>query len=498
MIIFTGALTSKPYAFTSRPWELRSVQSIDILDGLGSNIRIDFKEAEILRILPRRNFDINESWISDKVRFFYDGLKRQRLTSPYIKKNGELKKVKWKTFLSKYSSLLKVFSFEFGSSRIGLLVGSNMDIETLFSVRQFSSNFGFSCFGMDLIFDNPNIYKFQLPIKNLEEIDYCLFLGTNPRFEASVLNVRFRKLYRRGNVHFDSIGGTYPTTFPVRSWGLTSTTLIDLAEGKHPICKNLAKSKKPVIVYGSSLLKRFDAVGILNLLSLMQVNYHVVFGSFFYLNPLHNDSNSVGSFELAVKSVRSDSFNNLKLLYCVGSDTNTVLSNLSAKPLLVWQTSHGNSATNQYDLILPTTTFVEKTGVYYNTEGRPQKTQKALSGPLLARDNWKIFQVLGFLMEKNIGFTTRSQLITECSKILPSAFFADAWFSNREKTLSFFFGLNKEKKEKITKSYFKLLIEDFYMTNIYCNSSRIMAKASESLRSYTTNYKFLNFISYKK
>ena len=148
MLLLTGALTSKPYAFTSRPWELRSVQSIDILDGIGSNIRVDFKESEVLRILPRRNPDINENWISDKIRFFYDGLKRQRLTSPYIKVEGELRAVKWKKAISNFSSLLKVYSFEYGPSSIGILGSSSLDLESLYSIRSLSANFGFSFLGV--------------------------------------------------------------------------------------------------------------------------------------------------------------------------------------------------------------------------------------------------------------------------------------------------------------------------------------------------------------
>ena len=149
MLLYAGALTSKPYAFTARPWELRSVQSIDILDGMGSNIRVDFKETEILRILPRRNPEINESWISDKARFFYDGLKRQRLNSPYMKINGELKKVKWSKVLKNLTSVFKVYSFEFGQSKIGVLCGPSCDTEALFTARDFALSFGFSNLGVD-------------------------------------------------------------------------------------------------------------------------------------------------------------------------------------------------------------------------------------------------------------------------------------------------------------------------------------------------------------
>jgi NADH dehydrogenase/NADH:ubiquinone oxidoreductase subunit G len=201
MLLYTGALTSKPYAFTARPWELRSVQSVDILDGVGSNIRVDFKETEILRILPRRNLEINESWISDKARFFYDGLKRQRLNSPYMKIDGELKKVKWSKVLKNLTSVLKVYSFEFGHSKIGILCGASCDTETLFTVKDLALSFGFSNLGVDrelkVSTDDPSNYLYKGEFKDLEKTDLCLFVGTNPRFEASTLNLRFRKLFRR-------------------------------------------------------------------------------------------------------------------------------------------------------------------------------------------------------------------------------------------------------------------------------------------------------------
>jgi NADH dehydrogenase/NADH:ubiquinone oxidoreductase subunit G len=505
MLILNGALTSKPYAFTSRPWELRSVQSVDILDGLGSNIRIDFKESEILRILPRRNSEINESWISDKIRFFYDGLKRQRLTSPYIKKEGELKKIKWKALLSAYSSLLKVFAYEYGSSRVGVLTTSSMDSETLYGLRNFSHNFGFTFLGIDRAFhginDNPKSYQFQSKLKDLEKADYCLFVGTNPRFEASVLNLRFRKLYRQGEIEFDSIGGSFSTTYPISFWGLTTKTLMEVAEGKHLICKKMAKAKNPVIVFGSKILERFDRKGLLNLFQILQSNFSLVHGKNVFLNPLHTDSNSVGSLEIGIPSFNADSLKNLKLLYFIGSENSKIaakISTLDHAPFLVFQSSHGSPFTSNADFVFPSTTFVEKTSIYYNTEGRPQKTQKALVGPALAREDWKIVQVLSYMLNKSTPYSTKSQLVTKCSKILPSSYFANSWFSNPEKTLSSSFDFGKVMKEKILKSPFHLFIEDFYMTNIFCQSSPIMAKASESLRLYSHNYKFLNFLSYKK
>lgn len=501
MLLLTGALTSKPYAFTSRPWELRSVQSIDILDGIGSNIRVDFKETEVVRILPRKNSDINENWISDKIRFFYDGLKRQRLTSPYVKKDGELKAVKWKKAISKFLSLLKVYSFEYGPSSVGLIGSSSLDLETLYSIKNLSANFGFSFLGIDRSIksdlDNPKNYKFQNRLSDFENTDFCLFLGTNPRFEASTLNLRLRKNYRRGNSSFASVGATYAPTFPTQFLSLSSKALIAIAQGKHPICKSLARAKRPMIVYGSKILERIDSLAIQDLLSRLALSFTEVFGRSLGLNLLHTNSNAVGAFELGIKGLNEADLSKLKVLYTIGLENSTLLEKSLKKaqfPLLVLQSSHGDKNTNSADIVLPSYTFVEKTGIYYNTEGRPQTTQRALVGPNLSRDDWKIIRVLFSALEKQASFNTKSQLITEASKVLPSSFFANRWFVKVPQS-RFDFGFSQE--GRIYQSPFKLFIEDFYMTSTLCQSSKIMAKASQFLRSYTNNYKFLNWASTK-
>jgi len=499
MLLFTGALTSKPYAFIARPWELRSVQSIDILDGVGSNTRVDFKETEILRILPRRNSEINESWISDKARFFYDALKRQRVNSPYMKVKGELKKVKWSKILKNLTSVLKVYSFEYGNSKIGLVLGPSCDSETFFVARDFSYNFGFSNLGVDrelkLYLDSPENYIFKGEFKDLENIDFCLFVGTNPRFEASTLNLRCRKIFRRGTFQSASIGGNFSTTFPVKSLGLTSRTLLDFVEGKHPFCKSLAKSKNPLVIFGSFVMARSDAYGLHNLLKTLNSNFSVVFCKNLFSNLLHTDPNIVGGFELGVNSFNKDSrLKDIKVLYYVGVENKTIFQTIQKKndfPIVILQNSHGNTTTTFADFVLPATTFVEKNATFYNMEGRPQKTQRALVGPNLARDDWKIFRVLFSSLGKSTFYNTQSQLITEASKILPSFYYANSWFSKREGSIASSVHLAGIEKEKIHLSYFKLAVEDFYMTNQLCQSSRIMAKASQYLRSYFHNYKFL-------
>jgi hypothetical protein len=506
MLLLTGALTSKPYAFTSRPWELRSVQSIDTLDGIGSNIRVDFKETEVLRILPRKNSEVNENWISDKIRFFYDGLKRQRLTSPYLKIKGELQPIKWKKAISKFSSLLKVYSFEYGHSKVGIVASSTLDLETLYALRDFSNNYGFSFLGLDkalkLNIDNPLNYKFQSRISDLEKTDFCLFIGTNPRFEASTLNLRFRKIFRKGNTSFSSVGGNFVSTFPINFLGLSSKTLISIAEGRHPICKSLAQAENPTVIFGAKILERVDGFAIHDLLNGLVSTFSTTLNKKLSVNLLHPESNTVGGFELGIKAFTKTDLAKCKLVYTIGIDKPSFFeTNVQAfsPPVLVMQSSHGDKNTNLADLILPSYTFVEKTATYYNTEGRPQKTQRALIGPNLSREDWKIVRILFHSLDKVASYETKSQLITEMSKVLPSSYFANSWFdTNSGKRQLSLFEFGSRKVGKIYKSSFKLFIEDFYMTSTLCQSSKIMAKASELLRSYTNNYKFLTWSSINK
>jgi NADH-quinone oxidoreductase subunit G len=499
MIFLTGALTSKPYAFTSRPWELRSVQSIDVLDGLGSNIRVDFKETEIVRILPLKNPDINENWINDKIRFFYDGLKRQRLSTPYSKINGKLTPLKWSKVLAKLTSLFKVYSFEYGSSKIGILTGSTLDTESLFVIRDFSLNYGISYLGIDksfkLNFDNPETYKFQALLKDFEKVDYCLLIGTNPRFEASILNLRLRKIFRRGSFSLASIGGNFTTTFPLDFLGLSSKTVVAIAEGKHPICKALVKAKNPAIIYGLGLLERYDGKCFQTLLNYVGSTFFAVFKRHITLNLLHSDANTTGALELGIKPMKKDDLKGIKVIYSIGVENSKIyeeFKKISSTSILVFQNASGNNKTNLADIVLPSTTFVENSGIYYNTEGRPQKTQRALIGPNLSRDHWKIIRVLFQALKKKTSYFTKAQLRTELSKILPSSYFSNLWIP---KNSFFTFGISS--KEKLFKTSLKLAVEDFYMTHSLCLSSKTMAKASILLRSYSTNYKFLTNLSYK-
>jgi NADH dehydrogenase/NADH:ubiquinone oxidoreductase subunit G len=493
MLFLTGALTSKSYAFTSRPWELRSAQSLDVLDGIGSNIRIDFKESEILRILPRKNTDINESWISDKIRFFYDGLRRQRLLTPLSKQEGRLLGLKWKMMGLKLSSILKVYSFEFGPSKIGIFVGSSVDTESLYSLKDLALNYGFSNLGFEkslkVNFDNPRNYKFQSLIKNFEKVDFCLLLGTNPRFEASTLNLRLRKIYTRDRrrLSFASLGGNFLSTFPVNFLGLTPSTLVQISEGKHSLCKTLVRAKTPAILYASSILERFDSLGFQNILSSLTNSLDILFEKTLHVNLLHNDANSVGALELGLQPLKKDSVGDLKLIYAVGLNQKQSYKELKkmSDSMVIFQNSIGDQQTNIADIVLPSTTFVEESGIYYNTEGRAQKTQRVLIGPNLAKENWKISRFLFELLDKTASYTEGLHLSELLGRVLPSSFLLNFWFLDNSRN----YIEVKVNLEVVVFSYLKFPIGDVFMTHNFCRTSKTMAKASKFLRLGLTNYK---------
>lgn len=485
---FFGALTSKPYAFTARPWELRSALAIDLCDGVGSNLRVDFKESEIVRILPRKNAEINEDWISDKARFFYDAFKRQRLKTPYQQKNGSLERMKWSSLLPSLTSVLKVYAYEYGNKSIGICTSSVLDTETIFSAQQFARNLGFSFFTSGSVernssIDNPNSYRSSLRLQDFEKADFCLFVGTNPRHEASTFNLRLRKIFKKGTCEFASIGSNFSNTYFVQSVGLTTQSLISVAEGKHPICKKLARAKNPILVVGSTLFKRDDKKGISVLLEFILSGIGKK-SSFFIL---HSDVNSVGACEIGFSEFSREKVKRLKLVFCLNA-TKNILQLVSPSSLLVLQDSHGSAMTKKGDFVLPSPTFVEKNCLFYNTEGRPQRSNLVFQSPGLVREDWKIFCALSTELKKAFAFSSFKKLSSGLSKSLPSSSFITLWSSLNLKTQEVSFSLPK--REKLIKSSLNLEIENFYMTPQICESSQTLAHASEILRISSTNYRF--------
>jgi NADH-quinone oxidoreductase chain G len=409
-----GALTSKPYAFTARPWEIKAVETIDVHDSVGSNIKINFKETEILRVLPALNDSLNEEWISDKTRFSFDGLKIKRIGSPFIKniskkdtttfKNIVFSPKYWKKSLKKgiWREALNYFSRELKnvpSNKILFVCGNTVDLETLHVLKSISQILNILLISETFLNSNNNLMasvKSNTVFNDILDADLCLTIGTNVRFEASLLNVRLRKRIQRGGFTKASIGLCENLTYKNLSIGNSLKTLIDIAEGKHSFCQKLIKSKTPFLIIGSSLKKRLDAKSVSFLVANLSKHINICDEEWFGVNFLPLTANGAGKNFIGINTKNKINLSKKEFIYCVGLDSyDSVYNNNFVKtPFIVAQTPYSDSFLQKTDLILPSTAFTEKEGTFLNMEGRAQKTSMALTGPNLARDDAKIIKAL--------------------------------------------------------------------------------------------------------
>lgn len=387
-----GALTSKPYSFLTRSWEIKSTESIDIFDGLGSNIRIDTYGYELLRILPRLNENINESWISDKTRFAFDGIKMQRLYDPLIYiKNGTFEPISWVTafdILINFFSRICKKDLSFGAN-----IGGQTDLESIAFLHYLVSITN----GFFVGFENSpknycdfqTDYRFTSTIKNIEFADSCLLLGLNPRLEGAIINLRLRKRYVTGNLKIISFGTSLNLTFPSYHLGSTTKNLIQFIEGKHAFCSFFSKSKKPLIIIGQALFSLFCVIKLKSLINILIQNTLITNNNNWAgLSYLHANAASVGLLELGIQN-QNKLHVNFDLLYCIGDSK---FKRSSGKTFIIYQGFQGCSSLVNADLILPTINFLEKQAFYVNTEGRLQETSQAIYPPLNIGFDSFIFQ----------------------------------------------------------------------------------------------------------
>tara|TARA_B100000767_G_scaffold267595_1_gene286533 strand:- start:2982 stop:5093 length:2112 start_codon:yes stop_codon:yes gene_type:complete len=485
-----GALTSKPYAFTSRPWELRLTESVDVMDSVGSNIRVDTRGTEIMRIIPRLNEEINEEWISDKTRFSYDGLKRQRLTKPMIRnEKGNFNSVEWLEAFEFIKKNVKGQGSVDPSQVVGV-VGGLVDVETVFTLKKFLSQQGSSTVisefggGKDLQQDFLTNHTFNSSIQGIEESDLLVLVGTNPRKEAAIINARIRKRSLKGNFNTVYLGPDLDTTtqfglnYPVEHLGKTAETLSLIASGKHPLCATLAQAKNPIIIVGSNVLSRTDSVALMGMLSAIDTNLNVVRGSKgSYISMIQPSAAQYGAAQLGLDTFRP-SFNDtpLKFLYCVGVEDLSEF-NLDDDNFIVYQGHHGNEDVALYaDVILPGAAYTEKDALFFNTEGRPQSTKRALTPPGYAREDWKIISALSEYIHGTSQYSSRSDLLDAMGDKIPGI-----------KSLGQIPALSSLRQSNSTESvssyigdeYLYSSVPNFYFTCAVTKASSTMAKCVE-------------------
>jgi NADH-quinone oxidoreductase chain G len=485
-----GALTSKPYAFAARPWEIKTIETIDVNDSIGSNIKINFKETEILRVLPALNDSLNEEWISDKTRFCFDALKLHRLGSPFLKIQNKFTRITWKEALIKNATILKTL-LKLNSEQVVFVSGNNADLETLQVIKKTAQDFGIRLITEDFLRLDSSFMsaaKFNTTFTDILESDLCLSIGTNTRFEASLLNVRLKKRIKMGKFIKASIGLCDELTYSNDSIGNSFKTLIDIAEGKHPFCQKLIKAKNPFIIIGSTLKKRIDAASLDALIFKLTKYTKIIDENWLGINFLSLTANKVGESLIGLDKKNKQNFAKVKYIYCIGLDS---YSNLFSKinvdnVFIVSQSPFSDPLLQKTNLILPSTAFTEKENTFINLEGRFQKTNVVLSGPELAKNDSKIVSLISneYLYKIRL-FSNDSNLIFQPVGL------------NIVQNKDFFFKTLLFKKVKSTvkiqKTPFKLVISNFFSSNLLIKNSQILLKcASLFKKNYLNCFETIN------
>jgi len=406
-----GALTSKPYAFEARPWELKKTETIDVMDAVGSNIRVDTYGWEVKRILPRINENINEEWISDKTRYACDGLLKQRLDTPYIRENGKLRKASWEEAIKLFCDKIKSFD----PTEIGGLVGELADLEMIYSFKKFFEDCvnskNFEC-REDKIYINPkerSNYIFNSKINGIEESDLILLIGTNPRLEATILNARIRKAYLKNNIKVYSIGDPGDLTYPYENLGSSTSIIKDIALGSHKIHEELKNSKKPIVIIGESALYGKSGEYVFETIKSYLLRNNLIRKDWNPLNVLNQQASRVGAIDLDIYSInQNNNFlffdklkdNKFKFLYLLGFDNVNFDKN---DKFIIYQGSHGDKGAEIADIIFPGAAYTEKDGLFVNLEGKLQRAYKASYPPGEAKEDWKIFNLLAKKMKKTFS-----------------------------------------------------------------------------------------------
>ncbi|XP_056145660.1 NADH-ubiquinone oxidoreductase 75 kDa subunit, mitochondrial-like isoform X2 [Lampris incognitus] len=470
-----GALTSKPYAFTARPWETRKTETIDVLDALGSNILVSTRGGEVMRILPRLNEDINEEWISDKTRFAYDGLKRQRLTQPMVKnESGQLVATSWEDVLTRVAGALQGAQ----GNDVAAVVGGLADAEALVVLKDMlnrlnsdnlctEETFPMAGAGSDL----RSNYLLNTGIAGIEDADLLLLVGTNPRYEAPLFNARIRKSWLHNELQVALVGRAVDLSYTYDHLGESAKVLREIAAGTHPFSQVLAKAKHPVVVVGSSSLQREDGDAIMAAVSTIAQNARVssgVEGNWKVLNVLHRVASQVAALDLGYKpGVEAIRKNPPKVLFLLGADAGCITrQDLPKDSLIIYQGHHGDVGATMADIILPGAAYTEKCSTYVNTEGRAQQTRVAVTAPGMAREDWKIIRAISELAGVTLPYDTLSEVRDRLAEVSPNLVrYDDIEEANYFKQAN---ELSKSVNQAVLSEPLvppQLTVRDFYMTD---------------------------------
>eukprot|EP00262_Sarcandra_glabra_P020614 TRINITY_DN82_c1_g1_i1.p1 TRINITY_DN82_c1_g1~~TRINITY_DN82_c1_g1_i1.p1 ORF type:complete len:758 (+),score=120.77 TRINITY_DN82_c1_g1_i1:606-2879(+) len=472
-----GALTSKPFAFKARNWELKGTESIDVTDAVGSNIRIDSRGAEVMRILPRLNEDINEEWISDKTRFCYDGLKRQRLNDPMIRgSDGRFKAVSWRDALAVVAEVARQVQPE----EIVGVAGQLSDAESMMALKDFLNRMGSNnvlCEGNGVHpqADLRSDFLLNTTISGLEKADVFLLVGTQPRIEAPMVNARIRKTVRSSQAKVAYIGPPTNLNYEHQHLGTGPKTLLEIAEGRHPFCSALLSAKNPAIIVGAGIFKREDKNSIMSAVETLAKFGKVVRPDWNGLNVLLLNAAQAAALDLGLVPESDDCIGSAKFLYLMGAD-DVDLEKLPRDAFVVYQGHHGDRGVYRANVILPATAFTEKEGTYENTEGCAQLTMPAVPTVGDSRDDWKIVRALSEVSGIRLPYDSLGAVRARIRAVAPNLLHVD---EREPKTVHS--GLKPEFHGKISMAAFGTAVDNFYMTDSITRASKIMAQCSASL-----------------
>jgi NADH-quinone oxidoreductase subunit G len=474
-----GALTSKPYAFAARPWELGKTESIDVMDAVGSAIRVDTRGREIMRILPRLNEDVNEEWISDKTRHVVDGLRVQRLDWPYLREGGRLRPASWSEAFQAIAAKLKTVD----ATRIGAIAGDLAAVEEMFALKDLLTRLrskNFDCRQEGEAFD-PRLgrasYLFNATIAGIEKADALLIVGANPRREAAVLNARIRKRWRAGPMAIGLIGPREDLTYPYHHLGAGPETLGELAAGRGDFAALLKEAKAPLLLLGAGALARPDGAAIAALVARVAVANNAVRADWNGFSVLHHAAARVGGLDVGfvpgeggLKTADMAASNALDVLFLLGADEVDV----APGAFTVYIGTHGDRGAHRADVILPGAAYTEKSGIYVNTEGRVQMTARAAFPPGDAREDWAILRALSEALGRKLPYDSNGELRAALFRAHPHLQRIDTITPGNPADIEKLAGLGGTPD----RAAFVPAIEDFYFTNPIARASAVMAECS--------------------
>ncbi|UWQ52574.1 NADH-quinone oxidoreductase subunit NuoG [Leisingera caerulea] len=456
-----GALTSKPYAFTARPWELTKTETIDVMDALGSNIRVDTKGREVMRILPRNHDGVNEEWISDKTRFVWDGLRRQRLDRPYVRVDGKLKPATWPEALAAAANAMK-------GKKVAGLIGDLVPVEAAFALKQLVEGLGGK---VECRTDNARLpignragYAGTATIEDIDSAKFIQLIGTNPRDEAPVLNARIRKAWLNG-AQVGLVGQPADLTYDYTHVGTDRAALESLLNKDY----GAVTDAPSLVIVGQGALREADGLAVLAAAQKLAADT----GS--KLLVLHTAASRVGAMDIgaATEGGMAAAIDGAEVIYNLGADE----VEIDAGAFVIYQGSHGDRGAHRADVILPGAAYTEENGLFVNTEGRPQLAMRASFAPGEAKENWAILRALSAEADAKLGYDSLAQLRQALVTEVPHLARIDEVAEKDGAPLE---------QDKLGKADFLPAIKDFYLTNPIARASTLMAELSAGVKARAT------------